>query len=185
MHKKLRLAYIFIPFLSVTALSACLNMETECKKPSESYLRSLSSRNGYYVDAVVPMGTQTDQFIIISTADLLYVYKQNYENLYSTELDFLKALYDGKIKDIDANFCGYTKIETDENIMEEYRRHGLNHMVGKYLTKRDHDYFFKGKMNYTIVQIMFFNNYYLYYDDHIPTFCFSSKLHDLSIPETW
>lgn len=172
--------YIICFFLILT-FNSCQKKEDSYKNISDKYLKSLSTRNGYYVDVVVPVGT--DKFVVFNTTTLLYIYTQYYQSKYFTDFEFLKALYNDSIKDIGQYLLDYATENVNEDVMGEYERYGLKYIIEKYLIKKGDYYTFKEKINFTVVKIMFINNYYLYYDDHIPTFNFKLKLENLEIPE--
>ena len=151
---------------------------------SDDYLKSLLTPNGYYVDVVVPL--RREKIVVVNATVLLYVHEQYYKSKYSTDFDFLKALYSGKIRCIDRYFNDYTKSNIDKLIMTEYREHGLKYIIEKYLRKDTNgSYIFNEWTNFTVVKIMFANNFYLYYDDYIPTYFFKLNLDNLAIPEDW
>ncbi len=154
------------------------------KNISDEYLMSLSTRNGFYVDVVIPV--KSNKIFVMVAPLLLYTYEQHYTPEYPTDFDFLRALYNGKIQDIEQYLNNYEKIEVGQSIMKEYKKYGLNYMIDKYLTGSEEKYYtFQDTIDFTIAKIMFTNNYYLYYDDYTPTYYFKLKLDDLALPEDW
>lgn len=177
-----KLTYIYLCLL-LLIISSC-HKSDDYNNISDDYLKSLTTNNGYYVDVVIPI--KEDKMVILVTPILLYTYEQHYQAEYSTDFDFLRALFDGKIQDIDQYLNDYTKVDIDISIMKEYKKYGIKYIIDKYLVGTDNEYYtFKEWVNLTVVKIMFINNYYLYYDDHVPTFVFKSKLDNLAIPENW
>ncbi len=182
MQNKLIYICIYIIFLFT---NSCHKSEIYYNNLSDDYLKSLFTCNGYYVEVTVPL--KNDKILVIPCPTLLYIYQEYYQNKYNTEFDFLRALYNGKIQDIEQYFKNYTKVDIDKSILKEYKKHGLNYIIEKYLkSTKDKYYTFKGyEINYTLVKIMFINNYYLYYYDNDPTFLFKLHLDNLAIPEEW
>ena len=165
-------------------ISSCKSQSNHFNNLTDEYLKSLSTRNGYYVDVIIPFSK--DKFMIVNTTLLLYSYEQNYKFYFSDEFSFLRALYDGKINDIDKHYRKRTKFHIDKSILADYTNKGLDYIIAKYLTKnKDGDYSFKDFIDYTVVSIMFRNNYYLYFDDYSPNYHFTKKLEDLAIPDEW
>lgn len=174
--------YYIIGFILLT--SSCQKSDNCYQNISDDYLKSLSTRNGYYVDVIVPL--ENGQMCILNSTILLYTYDQYYKEEYISEFHFLRDLYAGKITDIDQYFEGDEKMEIDQNIMSEYKKYGIKYIIDKYLKETaTEEYTFKNYINYTIVQIMFINNFYLYFSDYAPTYNFTKELKDLAIPEDW
>lgn len=80
----------------------------------------------------------------------------------------------------------HKKFHIDKSILEDYTNKGLDFIIDKYLTiNNEGDFSFKEFINYSVVSIMFRNNYYLYYDDYKPNYLFTKKLENLAIPKNW
>lgn len=148
---------------------------------SDIYLQSLSTSNGYYVDAIIPI--KKDKILITSTTILFNTYEQHYKQYYSTEFLFVDALYKGEILNIQKYLKDFTRTNIDKSIMKEYRQKGLRYIIDKYLQEDKTGIFtFKDKINFTVSTIMFINNYYLYYDDQAPNYLFTLTLENLAMP---
>lgn len=178
-----KMKYLII-FLTLLTISSCKNKESCFGTLSEDYLNSIPTPNGYYVDVIIPLGN--DEIVISNATSLLYVYNQNYKSEYESELRFLKDLYAMKTKSMRQYFKGFGVEKIDPEIIESYRKEGLEHIIKSYLINYKEGsntfYTFKNTINYTVCFIMFCNNYYLYYDDQLPNYIFQLEVDDLSIP---
>lgn len=160
------------------------NNENRCYKDiSNDYLKSLLTEDAYFVDIIIPL--QQNKFAVVNRTLLIQVYKQHYEAIFPCEFDFLKAVYDSSIQDIHIYFQDDLMIDTDISIIKEYNDNGLQYIIDKYLRNIGNgNYTFKEFINYTVVKIMFCNNYYLYQNDYIPTYLFKVELERFIMPES-
>ena len=174
---------LFICFSITTIIILTLNScsaHNEYKLISREYLSALSTPDGYHAFVVIPMSD--DEVYVVNVTLLLYTYKHCYKSEYSSETDFLVAMYSNEIKDIKQKFqsCTGYNIKKDISkidmvIMNEYKNYGLKFIKQKYLNEIDKESFeFKEFISETILKIMFMNNYYLY--QHETYFSFTKDL---------
>lgn len=147
----------------------------------DNYIESLSTSDGFYVDVVVPISP--NKIIIPNSTIMLNLYDKFYRFQYKDETTFFKALYSGKVKSINKHFRYVKSINLNPDIMDKYRKKGIEWLINEYFSKlTNKSLTFKKDIDYTVVFIMFTNNYYLYFNDYVPNYTFKLELDSFVIP---
>ncbi len=162
-----------IKYLFVAILLIFMNCTNKDFKINDNYLYAIS--NEEYDGFLIIKFDKNDLRVVNNLVFKNTIYEQYYKNHYSTYYAFLKAIYEQKLNDL------YKVSKSEETlneryfyILKEYNDKGINYIKNEYLIKKDDkNYTFKNKTELAIFEIMFYNEYYIYFDDYTGEYTFS------------
>lgn len=163
--------YILLMMLSFITISC--GKENNFQNISTYQLEILGNESCSNVYILIPVNKEED-LIVINEAFKDVIYEQYYKNEYTTYYSFLEKLYKREIKNLHKYIKeGFRYDNTDKQIFQEYKNEGIDYVIDKYLNKIEGIYYLKEQTQNAIIQILFINGYYIYFNDYSGWYSFS------------
>lgn len=167
--------YIIL-ILALTFLSAC----RVTLNPSKEYLKSISFENNFTSGAVItiPVNLDGDKKNVLNDYFHSLIYKDYLTSQYATYFDFLYDLYylpeNINFREIKEWTKSSPLIDIKSIVFQEYNSKGIEFIVNKYFIKHKDSYeLIDMKYKEELIDIMFYNGFYIYQDDYSGKFIFN------------